>query len=117
MRSTTAGSSALTVRVAREGSALLLPTHISSTSNSPPSSTIRLKALRRMSESMRCPSMVTVSSTTRCLRAELSILHWEGAGKFADGRKRRKETIKKEGETRTTDKREEGLSMPPECLD
>src|SRR5262245_31669680 len=63
MRSRLSGSGAVTFRRAKEGSSLVLPTWNSSTSNSPPSSTMRLKALRSTSESIRCPSIVTVSWT------------------------------------------------------
>src|SRR5438132_5338968 len=63
MRSRVSGSGAVTERRAKDASSLVLPTLNSRTSNSPPSSTIRAKALRRMSESMRWPSIVTVSWT------------------------------------------------------
>src|SRR6185503_368425 len=63
MRSRCSGSGAVTESRAKEGSSLVLPTLNSRISNSPPSSTIRANARRRMSESMRWPSIVTVSWT------------------------------------------------------
>jgi hypothetical protein len=63
MRSRAAGSAADTPRRMKDASSLDLPTRNSSTSKSPPSSTMRAKARRRMSESMRWPCMVTVSWT------------------------------------------------------
>ena len=56
-------SGAFTARRMNDASSLVFPTRNSSISNSPPSSTIRANARRRMSESMRWPCMVTVSWT------------------------------------------------------
>src|SRR5262245_13678053 len=63
MRSSASGDSALTATRANDGSSLVLPTRNSSTSKSPPSSTTRLNVLRSVSESMRWPSIVTMSCT------------------------------------------------------
>src|SRR5688572_14219655 len=71
MRSSVAGSGALTVRRARDASSLVRPTWKSSTSNSPPPSTMRSNVFRRMSESIRWPSMLTVSWTM----GSLALLH------------------------------------------
>src|SRR4029453_9061548 len=73
MRSSTWGSGAATERVGREGSAFVFPTRKSSTSNSPPSSTIRLNARRSWSESMRWPSITTVSCTADISRSFLHL--------------------------------------------
>src|SRR5689334_13913254 len=63
MASSASEVGAETPRRTKDASSLVLPTRNSCTSNSPPSSTIRAKALRRMSESIRWPCMVTVSWT------------------------------------------------------
>ena len=63
MRSSVSGAGAVTESRAKDGLSLVVPTRNSSTSNAPPSSTMWLKTRRRMSESMRWPSIVTVSWT------------------------------------------------------
>ena len=69
MRSRTSGSAADTARRMNDGSSLDFPTRNSWMSKSPPSSTIRANARRRMSESMRWPCMVTVSWTIGWLQS------------------------------------------------
>src|SRR5262245_40149743 len=63
MRSSPSSSRARTSMRVNDGSSLVRPTRNSWTSNSPPSSTTRSNTRRRMSESIRCPSSVSVSRT------------------------------------------------------